>query len=76
MKTANIALENGVSGYSAEPRTYVKQKLTAARQTLQTWRVRARTRRALNELTRSMLEDVGIESHAAMSEAAKPFWRD
>jgi uncharacterized protein YjiS (DUF1127 family) len=76
MKAANMTLENEVSGYSAEPKAYVKQKLAAARQTLQTWKQRARTRRALSGLSLRMLEDAGIEPYEAVREAAKPFWRD
>ena len=76
MKAANITLENKVSAYSTEPMAYVKQKLTTARQTLHTWRHRARTRRALSELSPSMLEDAGIKPYEAMREAARPFWRD
>lgn len=76
MKTANMTLENEVSEYSAEPMAYVKQKLTQARQTLHTWRQRARTRRALSELSLRMLEDAGIEPYEAAHESAKPFWRN
>jgi uncharacterized protein YjiS (DUF1127 family) len=76
MKTANMTLENEVSEYSSEPMAYVKQKLTQARQTLHTWRQRARSRRALSELSLMMLEDAGIEPYEAVREAAKPFWRD
>jgi uncharacterized protein YjiS (DUF1127 family) len=75
MKTANIALENEASGYSAEPMAQVKQKMAAARQTIRTWRHRARTRLALSQLSLEMLEDIGVEPGEARFEARKPFWR-
>jgi uncharacterized protein YjiS (DUF1127 family) len=74
MKTANIALENEVSGYSAEPTAQVQQKMAAAGQTIRSWRDRARTRRALGQLSLEMLEDIGAEPGEAMFEARKPFW--
>ena len=75
MKTANIALENEVSGNSTEPMAQVIQKMTMAEQTISSWRDRARTRRALNQLSLEMLEDIGVEPYEAMREASKPFWR-
>lgn len=76
MKTATIALENEVSEYTTEPMAPVTQTMAAARQTFRIWRDRASTRRALRELSLSMLADTGIEPYEAMREAAKPFWRD
>ena len=75
MKTANIALENEVSGNSTEPMAQVIQKMTMAEQTISSWRDRARTRRALNQLSLEMLEDIGVEPGEAIFEARKPFWR-
>ena len=76
MKTANIALENEVSEYTTEPMARASQTMAAVMQTLRSWRKRASTRRALRELSLSMLADTGIEPYEAMREAAKPFWRD
>ena len=75
MKTANVTFDNEVSSYTAEPTAGVSQAMAAVRQTVRTWRERARTRRALSELTHRMLDDAGIEPHEAMEEARKPFWR-
>jgi uncharacterized protein YjiS (DUF1127 family) len=75
MKTANIALENEASGYSAEPMAQVKQKMAAARQTIRTWRFRTNTRRELSQLSFELLEDIGVEPGEARFEARKPFWR-
>jgi len=75
MKTANIALENEVSGVSAEPMAQVKQKMAAAGQTIRSWIERARTRRALGQLSFEMLEDIGVEPGEAKFEARKLFWR-
>ena len=75
MKTANMTLENECSGYSTEPVDFLKPWLTAARQHLQTWRQRSRTRIALSQLSPRMLEDAGIEPGAARSESSKPFWK-
>jgi uncharacterized protein YjiS (DUF1127 family) len=75
MKTASIAIENEVSGYTAEPMVQVKQKMAMAGQTTRSWRDRARTRRALSQLSFKMLEDIGVEPYEAMREANKSFWR-
>lgn len=40
------------------------------------WDVRRRTRRALATLEPHLLEDVGLTSDQALSEAYRPFWRD
>jgi uncharacterized protein YjiS (DUF1127 family) len=74
MKAVNMTPEN--CGYSAEPWAYVKQILTTARQTLHTWKHRARSRRALSELSPRLREDAGIGREEAMREAARPFWKD
>ena len=42
---------------------------------LQVWQDRARERRALRELSDSMLKDIGISRVDANREATKPFWR-
>ena len=75
MKTATVTLENEFSKYAADPWNLLKRHLAASRQTLRTWRDRARTRRSLRDLSLRMLEDVGIEPGDAMAEANKPFWR-
>jgi len=75
MKTANIALENEVSGYSTEPMAQVQRKMAAAGQTIRSWRDRTSTRHALSQLSLEMLEDIGVEPGEAIFEARKPFWR-
>ena len=40
-----------------------------------TWQRRARDRAQLERLDERMLRDIGLDRLAAMSEAAKPFWR-
>lgn len=75
MKTATVTLENEFSKYAADPWNPLKRHMVAARQTLRTWRNRARTRRSLRDLSLRMLEDVGLEPGDAMAEANKPFWR-
>jgi len=39
------------------------------------WSERAIQRRQLSDLTAQELEDIGISVGAAITEAAKPFWR-
>ena len=75
MKTANVTFENEVSSYTTEPMARAKQTMAAVKHTFRTWKDRARTRRALSQLTPRMLEDVGINPYEAMEEASKPFWR-
>jgi len=45
------------------------------RRLLVCWVERARQRRALAELARERLEDLGLTPEQARGEAAKPFWR-
>ncbi len=40
-----------------------------------TWQQRRRTRHNLGKLTDHLLRDIGLNSSAALTEAAKPFWR-
>ena len=40
------------------------------------YRHRARSRRALLELTDAQLRDIGLDFHQARSEGMKPFWRE
>jgi uncharacterized protein YjiS (DUF1127 family) len=40
-----------------------------------TWEMRRRTRKDLRKLSDHMLFDIGLDPAAALSEAAKPFWR-
>ncbi|NRA54292.1 MAG: DUF1127 domain-containing protein [Gammaproteobacteria bacterium] len=39
------------------------------------WRLNARTRRQLAQLTCQQLRDIGISCHDAVVEIQKPFWR-
>lgn len=39
------------------------------------WQERAAQRRALTQMDRHMLKDIGISRAAALDEARKPFWR-
>ena len=39
------------------------------------WRIRARERRQLSELSDAMLKDIGIGRADASAEFEKPFWR-
>ena len=39
-----------------------------------TWDARARSRRALAQLSDQQLEDIGISRGRASTEAARPFW--
>jgi uncharacterized protein YjiS (DUF1127 family) len=39
------------------------------------WADRARQRRALAELDRRLLDDIGVPQAAAQAEARRPFWR-
>ena len=75
MKTVNATLENTIPGYTTEAAVQAAQALAGFRQTIRTWKFRARTRRALSELTPRMLDDVGLEPGEARYEASKPFWR-
>jgi len=43
--------------------------------TVFTWENRRRTRHALKRLDGHILRDIGLDPHAAESEAQKPFWR-
>jgi len=38
------------------------------------WRERARQRRRLTEMSREMLDDIGVSTSTARAEAGKPFW--
>jgi uncharacterized protein YjiS (DUF1127 family) len=49
---------------------------TAFAQVLQTWRRRTHDRKALAELDRRTLRDLGLSESQARFEANKPFWRD
>ena len=40
-----------------------------------TWEMRRRTRQHLGALSDHMLQDIGLDPSAALTEAAKPFWR-
>lgn len=39
------------------------------------WDMRRRTRKHLRALPPYMLKDIGVERHAAIAEASKPFWQ-
>jgi len=39
------------------------------------WRLNARTRRQLAQLSCQQLQDIGISCHDAVVETQKPFWR-
>ena len=39
------------------------------------WQQRRRTRHHLGDLTDHLLRDIGLDPVAALTEAAKPFWR-
>ena len=40
-----------------------------------TWDIRRRTRKQLRDLPPYLLKDIGLERHAAIAEASKPFWQ-
>ena len=75
MKIANATIENAIPGYTAETAIRAAQSLAARGEIFRTWRLRARTRRALSELSPRLLDDVGIDRVEASYEASKPFWR-
>lgn len=54
----------------------VTRGTAAMGQMLRAWRHRRATRRALARLDAHMLRDIGLSSHSAADEIAKPFWRD
>ena len=56
-------------------RADIARTLRALVDRLETWRVRAETRRELEWLNDSQLKDLGISADEARSEANKPFWR-
>lgn len=47
---------------------------TAAVRTVRTWHERARSRRALAELSPHLLKDIGVSGYDARAESIKPFW--
>ena len=76
MKLYNSAIENDVPGYSAELVSRARQTLASVEQTLRTWSIRARTRRALKDLSPRLLDDVRMDRAQARQEASKPFWQE
>ena len=76
MKLANATIENAVPEYTAELASRAAKSLVSFERALRTWRTRARTRRALRELSPRLLDDVGIDRIHARQEASKPFWKE
>jgi len=75
MKLANAVIENAMPRYTGELVSRAAQALASLGQTVHTWRIRARTRRALGQLSPRLLQDVGISPGDARREASRPFWR-
>jgi uncharacterized protein YjiS (DUF1127 family) len=76
MKIANATIENAVPDYTAELATRAVHALASFERTFRAWRIRARTRSALRDLSPRLLDDVGIDRAAALEEAGKPFWEE
>jgi len=76
MRIANAVIENAIPAYIAELAVRAVNLMVSFDQTLRTWRTRARSRRALGELSCRLLRDVGITAGDARLEANKPFWME
>ena len=74
MKTIDFAINPNLPGACIGPQIEPSDNLATILQTLRTWRRRARTRRALSQLSTAALQDIGIDRDSAAAEAAKPFW--
>jgi uncharacterized protein YjiS (DUF1127 family) len=66
---------SGVTRYGVRPGTCLT--FSKPLSTLGIWFARSVQRRALLELAQDVriLADIGLDRHQALSEAAKPFWR-
>jgi len=60
---------------TSDGRTRFTQYMSYARDTVDIWMERVRTRRALLTLDDRMLQDIGVSRADACNEAEKPFWQ-
>jgi uncharacterized protein YjiS (DUF1127 family) len=75
MKPMTFAFETIAPQVSANPDIQRSYMTPALLQNLRLWRQRANSRRALSQLSRCQLDDIGIDRVSADFEARKPFWR-
>jgi uncharacterized protein YjiS (DUF1127 family) len=73
--STHLAKASGVRRYGARPAKRLTFSHTLS--TLGIWFARSIQRRALQELAQDvrLLNDIGLDRHEALREAAKPFWR-
>ncbi len=75
MKPMTFAFETIPPQVSAYADIDRNNKTRTLLQSLRLWHQRANSRRALSQLSRCQLNDIGIDRVSADIEARKPFWR-
>ena len=72
---SNHIIINGLGGNAKGTTGLTKNFLGSAIATIVKWQERASMRHHLATLDKNYLDDMGVSTHQALEEIAKPFWR-